>query len=541
MDLISAAPWIAVAASAAAALVPLLVEYGKQLWDAEHYQFYPLMPGAVAWLAWRRYQTPARPSRPISPAVRYGLWGMAFLTTAVSALAESPFGAAVALLMLIVAGLYEWGGSSTLRHYLPVCAVLLIILRLPFGLDQKMIVAMQRSATRWASGILDLANIRHLADGVVIRLPQGDFFVDEACSGVHSLFATLAFVAVFAVATRRGLLRFLPLFAAAVFWVLVANAVRVLAVVVLSSRYGLPVVEGFGHEALGVIVFATVIGLVLSTDRLLLFFLPQPEHFTASGTNGLESSRGFAGIEGKPRRGGIGSFAMATAFALVAIGIQLLPAGATPQRQTPYAAADGLQPVPKETLPKSWDGWEQVKFQVRERPKGDPAGEISRIWNFRKGRLTVAVSIDGPFDAWHDTKYCYEGLGYTTQSSDDITAPDGGTSPGAFTELTITNGGGRHGYVLFMAYTETGRPLSPPASRNASVARLVAAWKDRIAGQPSHDVADGRVYQVQLFAESGLNFTDAERADMARLFHQMRTEIARSTAPPTAAAKGETT
>jgi exosortase/archaeosortase family protein len=416
---------------------------------------------------------------------------------------------------------------SAIRTYLPVAGVLLLILRPPFGWDQKLIVAMQRSATAWASGVLDLGGIRHLADGVVIRLPERDFFVDEACSGVHSLFATLAFVAVFAVATRRGALKSLLLFVSAIFWVLVANTLRVIAVVVLSARYDLPVLDGVGHETLGVLVFALVIGLVLSTDRLLLFLFPQREQLLAvTGSAGFERASVMA--SGAAVRSQSFPLAVATLFVLIAVGISVLPAQAMPRSNSPFASAQGLRPVPREALPATWNGWEQVAFQVREREQDDPAGEISRIWTYRKGRLVTAISIDGPFDAWHDTEVCYHGLGYSTQTCGDIEIRDGSAVPSEFTELVVTSGSGQHGYVLFMAYDTNGQALRPPVSRNASVARFVAAWRQRVAGEVPADPLLGRVYQVQLFAENRLSHTVAEREELTHLFHHMRREIARN-------------
>lgn len=527
---ISLATWIVATASAAWMLVPLLIEYGEQLWTAEHYRFYPLLLGAVGWLAWRRSRSPDQNGSRQSGWVRGTLWCVAVLVLAAAALASSPFGAAVALLLLVAAALYEWRGTWAIRTYLPVAGVLLLILRPPFGWDQKMIVAMQRSATSWASGVLDLGGVRHLADGVVIRLPERDFFVDEACSGVHSLFATLAFVAVFAVATRRGALKSLLLFVAAVFWVLVANTLRVIAVVVLSTRYELPVLDGAGHETLGVLVFAFVIGLVLSTDRLLLFLFPQREQLLAV-TAPAGFKRASAAAQGAAVRGRSFPLAIATLFVLIAAGVTMLPAQATPRSSSPFSLAQGLRPVPREALPATWNGWKQVAFQLREREKDDPAGEISRIWTYHKGRLVTAVSIDGPFDAWHDTEVCYHGLGYTTQSCDDVEVHDGSAVPAEFTELSMTSGSGQHGYVLFMAYDTNGQALRPPASRNASVARFVAAWRQRMAGEAPSDPLQGRVYQVQLFSENRLNFTAAEREELTHLFHHMRREIARNSSP----------
>ncbi len=521
------APWAIAGAAAAWILVPLLNEYRAQLWSAEHYRFFPLLLGAVGWLAWRRSQTADPFVAHRIEWLRIGLWCFAVAATACAGLAASPFGAAVSLLLIAIAGLYEWRGTWALRTFLPVVAVLLLILRPPFNWDQKLIVAMQRSATAWASGVLDLAGIRHVADGVAIRLPERDVFVDEACSGVHSLFATLAFVAVFAAAARRGVVKSALLFVAAIFWVLVANILRVLAVVVLSTRYDLPVIDGAGHEILGVLVFAFVIALVLSTDRLLLFLFGQPEPMLAVPAAATKSDSLWARRVGGVRQGAL-PIAVAALLVLTAVGIGILPANATPIADSPFASGEGLVPVAQDALPAEWNGWRQVGFQVREREKDDPEGEISRIWTYQKGRIAAAISIDGPFDQWHDTEVCYQGLGYTTQSCEDIKVQTGSAVPAEYTELSISGESGQHGYVLFMAYNTNGEALHPPISRNASVARLVSAWRQRVAGEAPPAVHAGRVFQVQLFTENRLNFTAAEREEMTQLFHHMRREIARS-------------
>lgn len=518
------AAWCFVAVAAIGLLGRLLFEYFQQLWGAEHYRFVPMLLVAAAWLAWRRVGSLPTPMfAPVTRSMRVALWAAALVTTAVALFAQSPFVAAVAILVYLLAGLYEYGGGLAVRHFLSVWAVLLLALRLPFNWDQRLIVGLQRAATYWASGTLDLLGIRHLADGVVIRLPVRDFFIDEACSGVHSLFATAAFVAVFAAATRKGFLRFAALMIAALFWVFVANAVRVLAVVVLSTRYNLPVVDGLGHELLGIAVFAAVIGLVLSTDRLLLFIFPPKEVFSGD-IDWLPS----ADLNLKPRNARV-PFILASCLMAISVSMYLLPSQAAANAPTPYSVQEGLIPVPEDSLPVNWNGWTKVEFQVRTRDRNDPAGEISRIWYYRKGRLIAAVSIDGPFDTWHDTEVCYDALGYTAQAREDVAISDGGLSTGGYTELTIANEAGRHGHVFFMAYGQDGEALSPPPSRNASFARLLSIWNDRLSGTTAIDSPDGPIYQVQVFSESGIEITSAERDELRGLFHQMRREIAKLT------------
>lgn len=516
--------WGMVICAIGVALGPLLIAYVRQLWGTEHYQFVPVLFLAACWLTWRRWKSlPADRTLPHSIALRLLGWGGALLLTIAAVAGISPLLSFIALLSLAIIGLYEWRGAAGLRHFLPVLGVLLLAVRPPFKWDQAMILAMQGVAAEWASGVLDLMGVRHMISGVVIRLPEQEFFVAEACSGVHSLFATLAFIAVYSAVTHRGFPRVVCLLIAGIFWVLVANILRILAVVVLSSRYHLPVVDGAGHELLGIAVFVIVISMVLSADRLLMYIVPprqampeliKPEFRQTTAVRLEPSGHGRA----------ILAFGVAACFVLMVSASRMLPAGQTAIGPL-FAPVQGLVEVPGDALPTRWDGWEKVAFEFRENDH-DLQGEFSRIWNFRKGRLQVAVSIDGPFEEWHDTEYCYRGLGYTTESRDDHFLGGDSHEAGGYTELLIRGNHGSQGYVLFMAYDEAGRALRPPASHHASIARLMGVWKKRIMGGESHDLAGARIFQVQLLSESALPFSDAEKLELRELFHEMRGRIA---------------
>lgn len=520
---LAAIAWGMVICAIAVALGPLLIAYVRQLWGTEHYQFVPVLFLAACWLTWRRWRSlPAERTLPHSIAVRLLGWGGALLLTIAAVAAISPLLSFIALLSLAFVGLYEWRGAAGLRHFLPVLGVLLLAVRPPFKWDQEIILAMQGVAAEWASGVLDLMGVRHMISGVVIRLPEHDFFVDEACSGVHSLFATLAFIAVYSAVTHRGFPRVLCLLLAGTFWVLVANILRILAVVVLSSRYHLPVVDGVGHELLGIAVFVIVIAMVLSADRLLMFMVPPRQALPELIEPDLQHI-----AAGRPEMAGYGrmilAFGVAACFVLTVSATRMLPAGQASIGA--FAPADGLIEVPDDALPARWNGWEKLTFEFREN-EHDLQGEFSRIWNFRKGRLQAAVSIDGPFEEWHDTEYCYRGLGYTTESRDDHILNGDQDNAGGYTELAIQGNHGSEGYVLFMAYEETGRALRPPASHHASIARLMGIWKKRIMGGEAHDLGGARIFQVQLLSESTLPFSDAEKLELQELFHEMRGRIA---------------
>ena len=62
----------------------------------------------------------------------------------------------------------------------------------PAGYDDKLIQFLQRQSSHLTSMILDCIGILHLPAGNVLELAQKRLFVDEACSGVDSLYALMA-------------------------------------------------------------------------------------------------------------------------------------------------------------------------------------------------------------------------------------------------------------------------------------------------------------------------------------------------------------
>lgn len=533
---IAALLWAPVALAASTALGPLLADFCRRLWAAEHYRYaLPLVGFALVWGVWRYVKaTDAAFGVPRALPRVFG-WGVTLVAAAVAVTLYSPFAAVLATLSLIQAGLYERGGGRLVSYMLPVWCVLWLAVPLPFNWDQELIRLLQRSATGWASGVLDLAHVRHLADGVVIRIPGQDFFVDQACSGVHSLFSALAFTGVFVAMTGRGLLSAACVAVSAVWWVLVGNVARICAVVVLAGQYDLPVTAGLGHEILGLIIFAIVIGLVCSTDRLARFFLAERPGLFRRLIQVLRhkmgrASSGDIGSSEELNRSPVAAWRTAmTTVALTAGFAGLAAAGfAHPHRRAFVDLAKPLEefkPVQRETLPVEWSGWRQTGFEVRRRATLDPAGMLSRIWTYEKGRLTAAVSVDGPYAEWHDLAACYRGMGYTVVSAHDTKAAEPGSPDAGFTELSLQNDRGRQGMSLFMSYTESDRPIAPRAGGAFSL-RLGAGlqgWSGRSVSAPGE-----AVYNVQMFTETGLLLTEAEKSDLRGLFHEMRRTIART-------------
>src|SRR5262249_1081986 len=98
--------------------------------------------------------------------------------------------------------------------------------------------------------------------------------VEEACSGINSLFAMLACALFFVIWARRPVVRGTLLVLAAVGWVLLANIARVVIIAVAHTRFGWDLVAGGPPDLRGWGLFAITLLLIWSTDRLLMFFDP---------------------------------------------------------------------------------------------------------------------------------------------------------------------------------------------------------------------------------------------------------------------------
>ena len=251
-----------------------LMGVGQRLYSREHYQFFPMVLVAVAGVVWfslKDYDGSFRSQ----VSVRVMLYGLAAGVTfgAAAYLNSNWLGTAAALL----AGwtlVWFTGGKKLASELRGPLSLLLLIFPLPLNYDSKIIIGLQKIATEFASQMLDLSGIRHLPSGVTIKTLQKNFLVEEACSGIHSLFSCLCVVGVVCTLFRYGFFRALFVLTSAVFWVIVANAVRVFSIVYCYALWGWHLDEGLAHEALGIFTYIVALGFTYSCHHLLLFVVP---------------------------------------------------------------------------------------------------------------------------------------------------------------------------------------------------------------------------------------------------------------------------
>jgi exosortase len=506
-----------------AAHLPLLVQHAVQIWLRPHYRFFPLVLVAAVGLAWLRLRSqPA--SQPGSPWFAGPALLAAWLVLVAAEVLSSSWLGAVAGLMALAALTYAVGGATLCRRLAPAWLLLWLAVPPPLELDRDLILWLQSETTRWSSAVLDLLGVFHLTAGHVVEIDGRRLLVDQACSGVNSLFSVLACTLFLIFLARRPPLRAALLLAAAVGWVLLVNVARVAGVGVILARWNVDLSTGWRHDAFGLLLFLAAVGLIASTDQLLGFLLAP-----AAAAELPVSSSGPA--KPGPRRGTLTWLVtlVAPAYLLLVAGHTLVHGWSEPESEGVSSPASIVERLGGDLLPERMGLWQRQEFQIQTRDAGNFFGEHSRTWIYRHGDRTALFSLDYPFPSWHDLTRCYTGEGWRLEEQCVYEAEE---VPGGFLAVRLSKPAYRHGYLLFCEFNTRGEPLhARPGGARLSLFRHELATRslwERLTGGPAREVVDpaGPVFQWQLLVESSTLATPAEekavREMFARAFARLR-------------------
>ena len=255
----AAAPYALAAVAFLILFAKPLILLGRDWWtDPEAGHGLLLAPMAV-WLAWRRgLVTAPRPARWLG--VTCIVAGV--LLRYLSGLAAELF---TMRLSIVVAGaglvLFFLGVRQLLAWWLPATLILLSI-PLPAVLTNTLALPLQLRASRWGAALLQFRHVPAQLSGNVIRLPNRDLFVTEACSGLRSLTALLSLgVLAGGLWLRHPLSRAL-LILLAIPVAVVVNAVRVFLTGFLVDMVSPDLGAGFMHLSEGWLMFVAAFAIL---------------------------------------------------------------------------------------------------------------------------------------------------------------------------------------------------------------------------------------------------------------------------------------
>jgi exosortase len=400
--------------------LPLLLWHVGHLLERPHYQFVLLLPVAFWLLITSLPEGSPRTYRKVDQWTAALILLVAFGGLAVATFFWSPWLAAVAFLLAAFATLLFWGGRGLLQQWLPVWAFSLILIPLPFGLDEDLIVRLRNLTTQLSSLVLDQFGVLHQAYANIIELPGKSLFIADACSGIHSLYVLTAVAMFVAAWHRRSLIHILCLLTSTFFLVLVENIARIILVAVAWTK-ATDLSVGTPHTILGILLFGLSAGLVFSIDQFLQFFLP--ENFVALFKKAWNAAEGINDrLDERKKAKSIVAVlpnhlprlwvAFACIFPFLGLTQLFQMPGTPPQVLAAFEASLELPKFGSDGLPTSLLGFEQENFEIIRRVEGDPFGLESQQWTYRKGNLKAAVYLDYPYTQTHDLCECYSQIGW---------------------------------------------------------------------------------------------------------------------------------
>ncbi len=416
------------------AVVPLMVLQAQNLSERKHLQFYPIAWLCFCILVYTRVSIAACTS---VWRARLGNFAMLF-ATAVAAFAVvrfSPWLSQVAAIALVFGWLLIRAGGNAWTQVVSWISILLITLPLPNNLDSSIIQRLQYVSTNSASSLLDLVSVSHVARGNVLEIRTGELFVDEACSGIDSLYSLAAIALILVVWNRSSFSIALATLATIPLWAWLGNLIRIFLIAYLLDGYDFDLSTGWPHTLLGLAVFsASAFSLVLTHRIAKDLLTPFPvetittnylhrwfNRFVAWPAFSPTASRvRKLSPAAKPTSSKLPVFIIApvclicsiigfaTLLPLYGVGPWdvsrfTLPSWTTEQVATVFREDD---------LPQTFMGLTRRGFSVIHRETGSVYGEHSATWSYQDNSgQEVQVSCDFPFPGFHGLEQCYTAAG----------------------------------------------------------------------------------------------------------------------------------
>ena len=531
-----ASKWIDILfATAALAHLPIGFEYCRRMWSVGHYQFFPLLMVAVCWMVADRLIE----SRPRAPKSKLAYWlllaDLVLLTLA--SLMFSPFFWIWSLLLLIVIYIYDRWGWQGVRRTAPAWMLLLFVVPLPMNLDLKLVNKLQFLSSQLASYILDAFGQVHFREGVILITEKKQFFTEEACSGIRSLFSSVSAMAIYGVMMRYSWKRHLFNLVQTVLWVIIGNSIRIALVVYLADNVDASFAMGTTHELLGLANFIFVFLFALSTDRGINAWQASTADVTKAALESDDVEEPV--IDGvvvptvNPsqhvnNRPAIWQWSLVIGFVLV--GLFAARLNYVKSKIDNFRFDDTMLVESYKTdLPDRIGGWKLLKFEHQDRDDARLLAPESYVWTFIKDdNRRAIVSLDSPYFDFHNLTDCYEGFGWNVDPENKYPDQDNDLNQATnLTELRMKKSG-EHGLVLFTAFDRDGALVRPTFDFNYDPTRWMEITRHlrmvfgllNQQNDPRFSAQTLPISQVQLLHISNREIFDTD--DLEQLFVKVR-------------------
>jgi len=251
--------WAVVAAAILALLHKDVAHIVDLWWNTDTFGHCLLIPPILAYLVWqRRGELSALTPKPWYPAaILMVIGGAGWLVGEASGVALLRHAAVVGLLVVSVPLVF---GLTVLRGLAFVLFFALFMI--PAG--EQLVPILQTLTAAICIKLLEWSGIPAFIDGVFIAIPNGNFEVAEACSGVRFLIAMIAFSVLVANLCYKSWTRRILFVLSAIALSILANGIRAFGTIYISHLTTPGFAAGVDHIIYGWVFFAVVMFLLVA-------------------------------------------------------------------------------------------------------------------------------------------------------------------------------------------------------------------------------------------------------------------------------------
>ncbi len=257
-------------AGALAIFLPTVASLGAGPWSTEAGVHGPLVLATGLWLIFRR-------SDEIRAAARPGSWGPTIVAM-ILAIVGYAFGRAfdfisievAAMLLAFLAVAYSFVGGAVLRLMWFPILYLAFMIPIPGYILDSATQPLKQLVSQGVTEALGAIGYPVARVGVTIYVAQYQLLVEDACAGMNSLISLTAIGLFYVYVMRNSNWRYSVLLLALVVPIaILANCVRIAALVLLTYYFGDAVAQGFLHKFAGMVTFTSALLLIFLIDAML--------------------------------------------------------------------------------------------------------------------------------------------------------------------------------------------------------------------------------------------------------------------------------
>jgi len=271
---------IALGLGASALAVPTLIENVQQNWSLDQSAEGPLVFAVGLWLLFRRWPAmraaAAPPLGAVSRGLALGLWVATSLVYVLGRAGGQYIAESYALYGFFLIGVFAAFGTRGLKAGGFPLVFLIFALPVPFFISHALTTHLRLSITQAVVKLFETFGFEIEKDGLTIMIDQYQLAVEDACSGMNSLFSLSAMGLVYLYLRRPGRPIYLTLMLGPIIgFAIFSNFVRIAVLVLITHLYGDAVAQSLLHETTGFIIFAVALSGIFLVDALAAPWLPR--------------------------------------------------------------------------------------------------------------------------------------------------------------------------------------------------------------------------------------------------------------------------